>query len=98
MGAQEIILFLAEYIDQRLDLETASVVDQELKYNPKGVLFLMTYGHTLSFYKRHHHNKEKIGWIIDYLDKRIPGSLSKLVEDLSYKGLLSLVRKDASIS
>lgn len=96
METQEILLFLAKYIERGLDLETALFLDHELKDHPKGVLFLMNYRHTLLIYKRHLLDNENFGWIVEYLDKRIPESLNKLVEDLFHKEPLKLVRKKTS--
>ena len=84
MDREENLLFLAEYIEGGLDLEAASILDHELHHHPEAVLFLMNYCHTLLFYKRHQNNEE-MGWIVTYLEKRIPGSLRELVEDLPYK-------------
>jgi hypothetical protein len=85
METQQIILFLANYIEQGLDRETANVLERELNYHPKAILFLMSYGATLSFYKRHLNNDMRIEWIVDYLDRRIPRSLRQLLRSLSYR-------------
>lgn len=93
METQEMILLLAEYMDQGLDPETVSALEQELNYHPKAALFLLNYRYTLLFYKRHHHD-EKLGWMVEYLAERMPGSLKELVQhfqDTAHKSHKELV-------
>jgi hypothetical protein len=91
MSTQDIVLLLANYMEQGSDRETRSMLDHELCDRPHAGLFLINHRHALSFYKQHQDNV-KLGWMVEYFEKRMPVALKELAQELPAAGELSFVR------